>query len=393
MHRKGHFATFPVDLARGFFMNGVKVTLLHPFKAVSPQSITGHISAICLEDQKPRFNGLMSISWHMLQESPILLCLAWIIWQTRKGDYDLVYWTDFEPDNQQSTWPLGLASLLGLYRHRTAFTEHHNFTWSRHRWQRLFRLDRIRLRHLELFVHSRQLLDWIRLNMQWPDKGHYLPWGLWPDPADDSDRADARAALGIPLGARVLLVFGMQAIRRKNIDTLAEALRDLSLAVPLVVLFVGKRIRDEPHPFDAPTLASKPNLIVQHEEAFIPNDRVRTYFAAADAVWAYYGDFLGASGVFAQALAHARLPICAAASESGELCRRYNVGLPTPSDDVAGVRSTLARFLGMDRGQQAALEAATKTAAEAMSWPKVARGILDVIFAGNSVGSQPPVSE
>lgn len=388
MHRKGHFTTFPADLARGFFLNGAKVTLLYPFKAVSHQLSANEIDTICLEHRKSKFNTLMGFSWRILQGSPILLCLVWIILHTHKGDYDLVYRTDFEPDNQQSTWPLGLASLLRLYRHRTAFTEHHNFTWSQHRWQRLFRLDRIRLRHLELFVHSRQLLDWIRLNMRWPDKGHYLPWGLWPDPADDMDRADARAALGIPNEARVLLVFGMQAIRRKNIDTLAEALRDLSLAMPLVILFVGKRIRDEPHPFDEPALATKANLHVRHEEDFVPNDRVRPYFAAADAVWAYYGDFLGASGVFAQALAHARLPICAAASESGELCHRFHVGLPTPSDNLAGVRSTLSRFLSMDRGEQAMLEAATRNAAEVMSWPNIARGVMNIIFAGNTVGDK-----
>lgn len=304
------------------------------------------------------------------------------MFHTHKGDYDLVYWTDFEPDNQQSTWPLALASLAGLYRHRTAFTEHHTFSWSKHRWQRLFRLDRIRLRHMELFVHSRQLLDWIRLNMRWPDKGHYLPWGLWPDPATEEDRASARAALDIQADARVLLVFGMQAIRRKNIDILAEALRELSLPARMVILFVGKRVRDEPHPFDAHPLATKGNLYVRHEDAFIPNEKVKLYFAAADAVWAYYGDFQGASGVFAQALAHSRLPICAVASESGELCRSYGIGLPPPSDDVAGVRTAIMRFLSMDRGEQAVLEAATQGAAQAMSWPNIARGILDIAFAG-----------
>ncbi len=329
----------------------------------------------------------MSLSWNVLKKNPILLCLAWTIFHVRKGDYDLVYWTDFEPDNQQSTWPLGLGSLLGLYRHRTAFTEHYNFSWSRHRWQRLFRLDRIRLRHLELFVHSRQLLDWIRLNMQWPDKGHYLPLGLWPDPADDEDRAAARAALGIPPEARVLLVFGMQAIRRKNIDTLAESLRDLPLAAPLVILFVGKRFSDEPHPFDEPALSTKVNLHVRHEDAFIPNDRVKPYFAAADAVWAYYGAFQGASGVFAQTLAHARLPICASSSESGELCRIHGIGLPTPTDDVAGVRTVIRRFLSMDRSEQARLEAATQPAAQVMSWPNVTRAILDIVFASPSENS------
>lgn len=385
MHRKGHFATFPADLARGFLLNGATVTLLHPLEAVEHQFISSDINSVCLVQQTHKFNALMKLVWQTLQGRPILLCLSWIILNTRKGDYDLVYWTDFEPDNQQSTWPLCLSSLVGLYRHRTAFTEHHNFNWSRHRLQRLLRLDRLRLRHMEMFVHSKRLLAWIRLNMRWPDKGHYLPWGLWPDQVNDEERAEARDILGISHDSRVLLVFGMQAIRRKNIDTLAEALRDITLSVPLFILFVGKKIRDEPHPFDDPSLVKKDNLHVRHIEDFVPNDRVRLYFAAADAVWAYYGDFLGASGVFAQAIAYARIPICAAASESGELCKTYNVGLPTPTDDVAGVRAVLLRFLGMERSLQTIMEAATRGAAAAMSWPNIARAIMDVTFAGQSV--------
>lgn len=387
MHRPGHYATYPVDLARGFTANGARVTLVHPFPTAAEPGLTSDLETVCLQDGHASFGRIMTFLWPRLIRHPIRLCLAWLILHTRPGSFDLVYWTDLEPDNQQSSWPMGLAAWLGLYRHRTAFTEHYNFSWSRHRWQRLLRLDRVRLRHLELFVHSRQLLDWIRLNMRWQNKGHYLPWGLWPDPASEEDRASCRAALDIPADARVLLVFGMQAIRRKNIDTLAEALRELPLPAPLFVLFVGKRVGHEPHPFDEPALATKANLHVRHEEAFVANERVKLYFAAADAVWAYYGDFQGASGVFAQAIAHARLPICAAASESGELCRSHGIGLPTPTDDVAGVRTVIRRFLSMDRGEQARLEAATQGAAQVMSWTNITRGILDIVFADPSGGS------
>lgn len=387
MHRHGHYATYPVDLARGFMANGAKVTLMFPLPAAEPTLLSG-LTATCLQDEQASFGPIMAFLWPRLIRYPIHLCLAWLILQRRSASFDLVYWTDLEPDNQQSSWPMGLAAWLGLYRHRSAFTEHHKFSWSRHRWQRLLRLDRIRLRHLELFVHSRQLLEWIRLNMRWPDKGHYLPWGLWPDPIGEGERVAARAALNIPHHARVLLVFGMQAIRRKHIDTLAESLREIPLPASLYILFVGKRVSNEPHPFDAPSLANKANLHVRHDETFIPSERVRLYFSAADAVWAYYGSFQGASGVFAQALAHARLPICAAASESGELCRRYGIGLPTPTDDIAGVQTTIRRFLGMDSDEQRRLEAIIQGVAQAMSWPNITRGMLDILFPERS-GTDP----
>lgn len=383
MHRPGHFSTFPLDLARGFAFNGASVTLLHPFQALSN---TNGLYNICLEQQKQCFNIFMKLVWRVLQNHPILLCLGWIVFHTCRNDYDMVYWTDFEPDNQQSTWPLALGYYLGLYRHRTAFTEHHQFNWSRHRWQRSLRLDRIRLRHFEMFVHSKRLLDGIRQNMQWVDKGHYLPWGLWPDPATADDRAAARERMAIPHDARLLLVFGIQAIQRKHIDTLAEALYELPLSVPLFIIFAGKRVSDEHHPFDAAMLTAKTNLFVRHVEAFIPDEEVKLYFAAADAVWAYYGKFQGASGIFAQAIAYARLPICASNSESGELCNKYKVGLVTPIDDVSGVRSVITRFLNMNPKEQTLLEEQTQSAAEVMSWPNIARGILDVVFqnAGQS---------
>lgn len=319
MHRQGHFAIFTSDLASGFSICGADVTLLYPFEAAVPPVTSGKFQTIFLEREKEKFNRLMTLSWNLLNNRPIMLCLTWLIFQVRRNAFDLVYWTDFEPDNQQSSWPLSLAALLGLYRFRTAFTEHHNFNWSKHRWQRLFRLDRIRLRQIEMFVHSRKLLEWIRLNMKWRKKGHFIPWGLWPDSSSEEERNAARAEFGIASDARVLLVFGVQAIRRKEIDTLADALRTLQLDKPLVVLFAGKRINDEPHPFEDPELVGKANLVVRHHEAFIPNESVKAFFAAADAVWAYYGSFIGASGVLAQSIAFGRLPICATTSESGDL--------------------------------------------------------------------------
>ncbi len=380
MHRKGHFAIFPTDLARGFTANGADVTLIHPFKAAGSPAVLEQFQTICLADKGGEFNRLMAFSWKSLEKNPILLCLAWIIFHVHSGDYDLVYWTDFEPDNQQSTWPLSLAANLKLYAHRTAFTEHHNFSWSKHRWQRLFRLDRVRLRHLEMFVHSKKLLDWIRLNIGWQHKGHYLPWGLWQDFTHDDERIAARSILGISIDARVLLVFGVQSIRRKEIDTLAEAVQGLQLDKPLVILFAGMKVEDEPHPFEQSELVGKRHLIVHHHEAFIPNESVKTFFAAADAVWAYYGSYIGASGVLAQAIAFGRVPICSPVAESGEICRQYNIGLVSTADNVESVQAILSRFITLSTSEQTGLEIATREAAGQMTWTQISRQIMDIML-------------
>lgn len=380
MHQPGHFTTYPTDLARGFVINGAEVTLLSPFAPALPIPPDAPYRHLCLAAMQLDFGKLMSAAWRRLQNAPILLALAWIVLNTHKGDYDLVYWTDFKPDNQQSTWPLALARALGLYRHRTALTEHHNFSWSRHRLQRLFRLDRLRLRNIKLIVHSIKLLDWVRLNMGWPGKGQYVPYGLWPAPASPYDRLAARSILGIAPDARVLLVFGIQAIRRKEIDTLATALETLTLDRPLVVVFAGMRIRDEAHPFDAPTLRGKPHLTVHRHEIFIAEDEVNAHFAAADAVWAYYGSFIGASGVLTQAIAYGRLSICANAGESGDLARQYGIGCSPPTDDAAGVAQVLRRFMTLSADEQAGFEAAACAAASELAWPNVTRKILDYTF-------------
>ena len=51
------------------------------------------------------------------------------------------------------------------------------------------------------------------------------------------------------------------------------------------------------------------------------------------------------------------------------------------------MRTAIRRFLSMDRGEQARLEAATQGAAQAMSWTNITRGILDIVFADPSGGS------
>ena len=164
---------------------------------------------------------------------------------------------------------------------------------------------------------------------------------------------------------------------RKEIDTLAAALTDLSLDKPLLVLSIGRRACTQPHPFVDPKLKSKPNLSVRRVEDFVADAKVRTYFAAAYGILAFYGVFIGASGVLLQSLGYGRMPIASDAGEIGELCREHGGGLLAPVKNMDGLQATLLHFLSMPAAEQQVHEAAACIAAKQLSWGKITGAILD----------------
>jgi len=385
MHQLGHYSTFPHDLANGFFLNGAEVTLIAPLKPAQETPANIPYRFICLEEETPTRNPIAKKVWELLRHSPILLALVWIAFKTQPNDYELVYWTDFKADNQQSTWILAFAQWLGIYRHNTAFTEHYEFSWKKHRLQRLLKMDRLRLRKIQFITHSKELLKWTQLNMRWPEKGIYIPWGLWPIQDEKIDRPTARSRLEIANNSRVLLVFGVQAIVRKNIGVLAEAIDAMELPTPLTIVFAGPRTAtEEAHPFDKPTLKSKPNLTVIRNEGFIENKTADLYFTAADGVWAYYRNFIGASGVLCQAMAHGRLSICAKNAECGAPASDYRISLMPSNTSIEELKGTLFEFLQMCPEKQSAYEASARIAAEDLAWPRITKKIIECTTTTNS---------
>lgn len=374
-HGGGHYPIFARDLTVGFARCGAQVALLHPRQVAGGFDFLGEkVTTICLAELP-----LTPFPWltRLLPRlKPIQECLFWLILNARHDDWDMIYWTDLDPGNQRRLWPLSLARLFGLYRFRTSFSEHHPFSWRgpfSRRIHRYLSLDRRRIGSFDMLVHSQELQGQIRRIIQNDLAGRYVPWGLWPVPASNADRARARIDLGLPSDARVLLVFGWQAVYRKNLDALAEAVAHFKEPANLTLLFVGKHKESEPHPFSKGPW----NVKVQFDPEFVSEQRSRQYFEACDAVWANYRGFLGASGVLQQSMSHGRMTLSQATGEIGELSRQHDLGLIVPSESATDLKEVLFRFIKMSAEEQAIYEGNACRAAEHYTWPTIAGLILD----------------
>ncbi len=356
---------------------GIEVTLLYPRPFRIPLDQHGvSIQHICLLDQLSEAPRWWRELWSRLASRPSNLCLAWIIWRVKKADFDHLLWTDFQ--DPQNLWPVACARLLGLYPFSSAYVEHHPpdpVPGFKGRLRSLLRLDRIRLAGMGLITFSAALLQTIRQHHGVADLGRYVPWGVWPDVLSEQDRVAARQALGIESAARVLLVFGVQAVQRKHLDTLAEALRADDFEQPLVVLFVGARVSNQNHPFDCWSCAQhKLKLLFDNE--FVPESQVRNYFAAADGVWACYRDFSGASGVLLQAMGYGRMVLSSTDGEIGALTRQSAAGILVDASSALQMRQSIMEFVGLTVQQQRDFEAASRQQAERQAWPRAAAEIV-----------------
>lgn len=383
-HQNGHFVTFPRDLACALAANGHQVTLVHtrPFRTDLDWG-EYVVERICLRDKLGSAPRWWQELWARLANYPSALCLAWIIWRLRPRDYDLVLWTDFQA--QSNVWPLTIARFLGLYRFKSAFFEHHPPDDAKG-LLRMLTWDRVRLASLSMFVFSKALLGLWQARIGTTNHLQYVPWGLWPKPAPDARRTASRLALGIGQQTRVLLIFGVQAIKRKHIDTLYEAVSSFSSDKRLMLIFAGASFKREPHPFSG---WRQNNIDVRSEDGFIPEDKVEDYFYAADAVWANYRDFPGASGALLQAIGYGRLSITSSEGEIAELAREHNLGIAVETPDAIHLKNALEKFAALSREDQAGWEQHICSIAQQYAWPHVARAILTKLGLDEALNRAP----
>lgn len=385
-HQNGHFVTLPRDLACALAFAGVAVTLLHPRPFRTQLDWLGApVKRLCLREQLDQTPRWWQELWVRLANSPVNQCLAWMIWKLRTQDYDLVLWTDFQA--QSNIWPLRLARMLHLYRHRTAFIEHHPPDeyegWGKWVSARI-NLDRLRLAGLPMFVFSRALRDQWRACLGDHGDVKYVPHGVWPRPLLDSNRTRAREAMGIPRDARVLLVFGVQAIKRKHLDTLLQAVSGFVRDKPLLLFFAGATLGNEPHLFAD---WQGTGVAVHIDNSFISETQVELYFSIADAAWANYRNLPGASGALFQAIGFGRLSISSPEGEIGTLTREYQLGLLLESNRVEHLRNTLNVFATMPRERQLAWERDIAAMAQRFTWPETARQVLAEVCPMTAINS------
>jgi glycosyltransferase involved in cell wall biosynthesis len=386
-HQNGHFVTFPRDVCCGLAAAGVDVTLIHarPFRT-ELDWLGQDVQRICLKDMVSASPPWWQEVWARLASWPSSQCLAWLIWRVPVVDYHLVLWTDFQ--SQTNVWPVTILRRLRVYRYRTAFFEHHPpFNEAVKPRQGLLRwvdTERLRLGGLTMILLSQAHRNVWHARLGTGSRLEYLPYGVWPSALNEANRAAARVALGIPADARVLLVFGVQAVKRKHLDTLHAALSSLAPSRPLVVLFTGSRVGDETHPFAE---WQRTHVDVRLDDRFVSDAETVLSFAAADAAWTHYRDFPGASGVLLQCMGFGRIAIAAGDGEIGEMCREHGLGLVVAEPTPASIANTLTKLVEMPATQQIAWETDIAATAQRYAWPGLMRQLLAQLDAAQQDGT------
>jgi glycosyltransferase involved in cell wall biosynthesis len=159
-------------------------------------------------------------------------------------------------------------------------------------------------------------------------------------------RAEARAALGLPQKAPVLLFFGF--VRAyKGLDVLLDAMPRVLKALPEAHLVVAGEFYDDPAPYRAQIRRHGLGRRVHVYDQYVPDDEVPRYFAAADAVVQPYRTATQ-SGV-AQIAFHFDRPVIT--TDVGGLAEHIpheQAGLVAPPEDPAALAEAVARFFAED---------------------------------------------
>jgi len=166
-------------------------------------------------------------------------------------------------------------------------------------------------------------------------------------------REEARRRLDLPPQEKIVLFFGTHR-REKDYHTPLKGC--LALANPPLALFVGKVISaNDPRQVVADCHYPKARVV----DEFIPEEMVKYYFAAADAVvLPYEENFSRGSGVLIDCCRHLRPMIASATPYFSAFLSRYHCGVTYASGNSASFADALGRLLADSAGCRAALEQA-----------------------------------
>jgi glycosyltransferase involved in cell wall biosynthesis len=161
-----------------------------------------------------------------------------------------------------------------------------------------------------------------------------------------ADRAAARAALGVPPDAPVILFFGF--VRAyKGLDVLLEALPRVAEAVPAVRLVVAGEAYDDPARYRRIIARHGLEARVTWHARYVASGEVPRYFAAADVVAQPYVRATQ-SGV-AQVAFHFETPmVLTDVGGLAEVVPHEEAGLVVPPRDPQALAAALTRFFTED---------------------------------------------
>ena len=202
-----------------------------------------------------------------------------------------------------------------------------------------------------------------------PDAVDVIPHGAYSVFGDRSD-------VETPTESDCLLFFG-NVVTPKGIDTLVDAIPLVKREIPGVKLVIAgegkipKRSRA---------------VILNHEENFevhdyfVPNERVKEFFARAEVVTLPYRSQSGTkghSGALATAFSFGNPVVASTAGEFESLVAETGSGLVVPPEDPEQLANAIVRVLSDDDARER-MAANSRRMAERLSWDSVARQYLAV---------------
>lgn len=183
---------------------------------------------------------------------------------------------------------------------------------------------------------------------------HVIPYAI-----DDSEKLrslpEARQRLALPMAEKIVLFFGTHR-REKDYDTSLKGC--LTLADPPLALFVGKVISSN-DPREVIARSNYPKSVVVDE--FVPEEKAKDYFAAADVVaLPYEADFSRGSGVLIECCRFMRPMIVSATPYFSPFVARYKCGVCYTAGDAASFAEAIKSVLANPEGFQAGLNQARR---------------------------------
>jgi len=168
---------------------------------------------------------------------------------------------------------------------------------------------------------------------------HLIPYAI-----DGSEKlraqSEARQRLGLPAAEKMVLFFGTH---RREKDYYTALKGCLELTDPPLALFVGKVISSN-DPREVVARCNYPKSVVVDE--FVPEEKAKDYFAAADVVaLPYEADFSRGSGVLIECCRFMRPMVVSATPYFSPFVARYKCGVSYVAGDAASFAEAVKRVL------------------------------------------------
>ena len=198
--------------------------------------------------------------------------------------------------------------------------------------------------------------------------GHYLPY----TEGRLLSREEARAKLGLPAGAPVLLFFG-QIKRVKGLDTLLKAMPQVIASHPGVKLLIAGQVwKDSWDRYQSLIDELSLDAHIRARIAYIPDEEVEAYYRAADMVvlpyWRIYQ-----SGVLLMAWSYGRPVVASDVGGLGESVRDGETGLLVPPGEPGALAGAIKELLA-DRALSEGMGGAGRRLVEQeYAWDRIAQ--------------------